>query len=209
MKRFYMGLLIGLIVGAVAVISSTAAAQTVINNMIGKTIDGQYPVSISGETLTNPAIVVDGTSYLPVRQFGQKAGYIVTFDPEGEITLEPDLSKIAIIHGKSTESKKWEDDMNAKNKLEADKMNVIINLGNDIKKKNNEIKLAEERIKTTKDRADTHPPLVTTGADVPYKESSQYQKDLESIAKDEAEINRLKAEIAVLEAEKAALEAQQ
>lgn len=68
--------------------SSFAIASTTIVNMIGKTIQGQFPVSVDGVTLTNPAIVVDGTSFLPVRQFGETVGYAVYFDTEGGVRLE-------------------------------------------------------------------------------------------------------------------------
>jgi hypothetical protein len=81
----------GLIVGALLMTAGTAFAEDIVNgvtNLVGKTIQGQFPVTVDGETIEMPAIVVDGTSFLPVRKFAETVGYAVYFDPEGEILLE-------------------------------------------------------------------------------------------------------------------------
>ncbi len=83
MKKFVMGLIIGVVITA----TGTAFADD-IAALVGKTIQGQFPVTVDGEKLEMPAIVVDGTSFLPVRSFGESVGYAVYFDTEGAIRLE-------------------------------------------------------------------------------------------------------------------------
>jgi hypothetical protein len=89
-KKFFMGLLIGIIVAT----TGTVFADD-IKSLIGKTIDGQFPVSVSGNKIGD-AIVVEGTSYLPVRSFGESVGYAVYFDPEGAVRLEKQATPEAI-----------------------------------------------------------------------------------------------------------------
>jgi peptidoglycan hydrolase CwlO-like protein len=86
LKKFSTFLL-GLVIGAAVVLSSTALADSTIKNLIGQTIQGQFPVTVDGAQLSNPAIVTDGTSFLPVREFGELVGYNVSFDPEGKVIL--------------------------------------------------------------------------------------------------------------------------
>jgi len=59
-----------------------------VTSLIGKTIQGAFPIQLEGKTLNNPAIVVDGTSYLPVRAFGEATGYEVSFDADLGISLK-------------------------------------------------------------------------------------------------------------------------
>lgn len=66
---------------------STAYAEE-IKSVVGKVIEGEFPVKVNGEILENKAIVVNGTSYLPVREFGEKLGFEVKFDADMGITLE-------------------------------------------------------------------------------------------------------------------------
>lgn len=81
-------LFIGFIAGALFMTAGSALAETVIKNLVGRTIEGQFPVRVDGAYIQNPAIVLDGTSFLPVKEFATTVGYAVYFDPEGEILLE-------------------------------------------------------------------------------------------------------------------------
>lgn len=74
MRRY----VIGGIIGAALTIGITAHAE--VSGMIGKVVDGVFPVNVEGELMDNEAIVIQGTSYLPVREFVEKLGYEVSFD---------------------------------------------------------------------------------------------------------------------------------
>lgn len=205
MKKY----LIGFIIGAMLMLSGTALAGTTIKNMVGSVIQGQFPVSVDNVVLGNPAIVIDGVSYLPVRQFAETIGYVVNFDPEGAINLEPDLSKISIIHGMSKEAKKWEDDMKEKTRLENLNNEDVNRIQSDLKLKTDQVKQAQDRIirneakmKDSREffEANKKPDDPTT-----YESRTIYTKFMELINVDKAEIIRLTAE---LEAKKAELLAQ-
>jgi hypothetical protein len=59
--------------------------------MIGKVVDGTFNVKVGDKTLDTPAIVIEGTSYLPVRAFGDATGYDVGFDSNLGITMTPKM----------------------------------------------------------------------------------------------------------------------
>jgi hypothetical protein len=82
MKKFIFGLLVGVTITA----AGTAYADE-ISNVIGKTIQGQYPVKIEGKQLSTQAVVVDGTSYLPVRAVGEALDMDVKFNADLGIEL--------------------------------------------------------------------------------------------------------------------------
>ena len=79
--------LIGAIAGFLLSFSFTVYGEE-FASLVGREIQGEFPVKVDGELLKNKAIVVDGTSYLPVREFGEKLGYKVGFDPEDGVTLD-------------------------------------------------------------------------------------------------------------------------
>lgn len=82
MKKFVMGL----IIGAGFMFSMSVNAEGVAN-FVGKTIQGQFPVKVNGETIDNPGIVIDGVSYLPTRTIAEIAGFEVKFNSESGIEL--------------------------------------------------------------------------------------------------------------------------
>ncbi|WP_166239838.1 hypothetical protein [Paenibacillus turpanensis] len=77
MKKFAFGL----ILGAGLAFTASAHAET-IETAVGKVIEGTFSVKVDGRPLQQQAIVVEGTSYLPVREFADVTGYEVTFNPE-------------------------------------------------------------------------------------------------------------------------------
>lgn len=82
--------LIGFIVGVVLMLGTSVFAEEVkdvTKNLIGRVIQGQFDVTVDGTKLTNPVIVIDGTSFAPVREFGESIGYEVLFDTEGGVIL--------------------------------------------------------------------------------------------------------------------------
>ncbi|MEC0229912.1 hypothetical protein [Paenibacillus alba] len=83
MKKYILGGITGFLVA-----TTLSAHAEEITSMIGKTIQGAFPFQIEGKTLGTPAIVVDGTSYLPVRAFGEATGYEVSFNADLGISLK-------------------------------------------------------------------------------------------------------------------------
>jgi hypothetical protein len=87
MKKYIVGMVFGIFLSL-----STSVYAEEIKTLIGRAIEGEFPVHINGRTLTNKAIVIDGTSYLPVREFGEAVGYDVKFDADLGISLEKKLT---------------------------------------------------------------------------------------------------------------------
>jgi hypothetical protein len=85
MKKYTFGIL-GLFIGFALATTIGAYAQEA-KTVIGQVIDGAFAVKIDGKQLDNPAIVVQGTSYLPVREFSEATGYNVKFDADLGIEL--------------------------------------------------------------------------------------------------------------------------
>lgn len=97
MKKF----LIGIIVGAVLSFSASVYADD-IASLVGKEIQGEFPVKVNGEKLANNAAVVDGTSYLPVRAIGDALNMEVSFDPEQGIELKEKVEQAPVTDDKLT-----------------------------------------------------------------------------------------------------------
>lgn len=74
------------VMGIALSISVTAFAEEV-QSLIGRTIEGQFPVKVNGEQLSVQAIVIDGTSYLPVRAVGEALNLEIKFDSDLGIEL--------------------------------------------------------------------------------------------------------------------------
>lgn len=83
MKKFILGAL----VGASIMAAGSAYADDIVDSIVGKTIQGQFPVKISGKSLDTQAAVIDGTSYLPVRVIGEALNLEVKFDADLGIEL--------------------------------------------------------------------------------------------------------------------------
>lgn len=79
--------LIGILIGAAFSISATTYAAD-ITSLIGKAVQGVFPVTVDGDVLPKTAIVIDGTSYLPVRAIGDAIGYDVSFTADLGIELK-------------------------------------------------------------------------------------------------------------------------
>ncbi|WP_159882781.1 hypothetical protein [Paenibacillus puerhi] len=85
MKRWsYISL--GIIIGIAGSITVSAGAEN-IQTLVGKKIDGEFPVTLNGKILESSAGVIEGTSYLPVRAIGEALDLTVTFDQIQGIVL--------------------------------------------------------------------------------------------------------------------------
>lgn len=83
MKKYIIGALFG-----IALTLSTNVFADDIKSLIGKSIQGEFPVSVNGESLDKKAIVIDGTSFLPVKAVGDSLNLDVTFDKKTGISLK-------------------------------------------------------------------------------------------------------------------------
>lgn len=80
-------LLIGLFIGMALMLASNAFADD-IKSLIGATIQGEFPVAINGNALEKKAVVINGSSYVPVRAIGDALRMDVSFDAELGIELK-------------------------------------------------------------------------------------------------------------------------
>jgi hypothetical protein len=85
MRRFWIGLAL------VLVLLGTTMTYAEGINMIGKKVDATCPVFINGHQLANDAIVIDGTSYIPVRPTADTFGFIASFVNK-TVVLSPKLA---------------------------------------------------------------------------------------------------------------------
>ncbi|WP_379161661.1 hypothetical protein [Paenibacillus sp. sgz5001063] len=66
----------GFLAGAILMVSTQAIGAS--SSLVGKTIQAEYTVKVYGKKLADPAIVINGKSYVPVRAIGELAGYRVS-----------------------------------------------------------------------------------------------------------------------------------
>lgn len=90
MKKFFAGL----IIGAGLMFSLSASADSL--SKVGKVVQGEMEVRVNGQTLDTAAIVVDGSSFLPVRAMAGAIGGSVNFDGKSVdvVMVEPKEEKV-------------------------------------------------------------------------------------------------------------------
>lgn len=81
MKKFTFSLLCFFLIFGASVYAES------IQVYIGKKIEGQFPVSMNGEKVEQPGLVIEGVSYLPVRVIGEMMECEVLFIDQ-EIILD-------------------------------------------------------------------------------------------------------------------------
>lgn len=82
MKKYVIGTVFGFC------LSLGVGASAEVVNMVGKVVDGAFPVTVNGSKVEAPAIVIEGTSYLPVRAMGDALNMNVSFDPNMGVELK-------------------------------------------------------------------------------------------------------------------------
>lgn len=82
MRKYIVGFIIGVFMTA----SVSAYADNIVS-LVGKQVQGEFLVMVNGKELPQKAVVIDGSSYAPVRAIGESAGYDVGFDPNRGIDL--------------------------------------------------------------------------------------------------------------------------
>ncbi|MEK0313747.1 hypothetical protein [Cohnella sp. 56] len=73
-KSFIVGFFAGVMM--TASVSSFAATSSV----VGKKVQGEFTVVVDGAALSQKAVVIDGSSYAPLRSVGDSTGYDVSFE---------------------------------------------------------------------------------------------------------------------------------
>jgi len=86
MKKFSY-ILVGMIAGVVLSLSVTAYADN-IKSLIGKVVKNEAVVKVNGKEVEKKAVVIDGSSFLPVRAFSDATGYSISFSEQGDILLD-------------------------------------------------------------------------------------------------------------------------
>jgi len=81
MKKMFVGILIG----AFLTLSTTALASGV-SDLIGKKVDGVKNVSLNGDSI-GQAVIIQGKSYLPVRDLAEGYGSKIEIQKGGDILL--------------------------------------------------------------------------------------------------------------------------
>jgi hypothetical protein len=99
MKKFVLGMLIGIGLS----LGVTAYAADIVS-LIGKKVDGSFPLIINNVRADKDVLVIDGTSYLPVRSAAALFGYDVSFNADlmvlltkkSEATIKNDTEKESV-----------------------------------------------------------------------------------------------------------------
>lgn len=102
-KKMYM--FIGALLGVLLATSGGAAADQV-KSLVGKTVAGVYNVRVNGTTLSENAIAVDGTAYVPLRSISESLGAnlavkwktieIATGTPSSNVVVKEQSQAIAL-----------------------------------------------------------------------------------------------------------------
>jgi hypothetical protein len=82
MKKIVLGMLIGIGLS----LGFTAYADDIVS-LIGKKVDGSFPLLINNIRADKDVLVIDGTSYLPVRSAAALFGYDVSFNADLMVIL--------------------------------------------------------------------------------------------------------------------------
>lgn len=77
MRRYIIGALFG-----IALTLSASAFADEVKSLIGLEVKGEMQVYVDSKPLEDSAIIVNDTSYLPVRNYADSTGYKVTFNGE-------------------------------------------------------------------------------------------------------------------------------
>jgi hypothetical protein len=88
MKKYLIGAIVGFM------LSLGVGAHAEVISMIGKVIDGSFPIKINGNTLQNPAITIEGVSYVPTREFAESLGAQVKFNADLGIEVAPSSTPV-------------------------------------------------------------------------------------------------------------------
>lgn len=144
MKKYIIGALFGFLLS----IAFTAGAAEIKNIMIGKVIQGSFPLIIDGVQAEKDVIVVDKTSYIPVKVAGELFGYDVSFidstvklNPIEGIVNSDKLIELQLAELAKKEQKDMDDEAQLKNEKEKERLQIRLD---ELHKKGEELLKADE-----------------------------------------------------------------
>lgn len=125
MKRFSI-----LIASVILLLSLSPAVYAEVHNMIGKKVQGQFSVKVNGVEIDVQAIVIDGTSYLPVRAIGEALNKEVKFS--SDLGIEVNDKEVPKVSGQVERQQTSEEDAEIIKNVEAqiDRFKAIISENN-------------------------------------------------------------------------------
>lgn len=181
---FFAGILAG----------TTAFAAS--SSLVGKKIEREVSIEVDGQKIETEAIVVNGTTYVPVRSVGEMSGYKVTYkggvvrmQSSGEaMETTPDTNE-----GKEIPSPAREEDLDSQIK---GKRNIMSS-------NNAEIEKQKAAIENSKKSFEEYAIYKEQG--LKFEDSVTYKEAVKYIGELEAKNETLKREIEELERQKAEL----
>lgn len=85
MRKYIIGAIIGFC------LSLGIGAHAEVSSFVGRVIEGAFPVTYEDAPIGD-GLVIDGTTYLPVRKLGEAMDLAVFFDPEMGVSLKKVIS---------------------------------------------------------------------------------------------------------------------
>jgi hypothetical protein len=198
-------IVVSFIVGFLLAIGASVAYAEV-QGMIGKRIDGQFPLKVGDQFTDIPAITIEGVSYIPLRAAGELFGATVAWI-DGEISMIPN-QKIDIREDIQEAAQREQEEFERQSRERTERIEQYARARNEIK---SEIELLQFKIKhlqreiQSREEGLKNPPLFAA-PNVPYEGSDLQKKHQEDLANLKAELADLEAQLAELETQLAELE---
>lgn len=86
MRKYVIGAIVGFC------LSIGVGAHAEVSSLVGRVIEGVFPVTYNAAPIGD-ALVLDGTTYLPVRKLGEAMGLNVAFDADLGVSLTKTVSE--------------------------------------------------------------------------------------------------------------------
>lgn len=99
MKKFIVGLILG-----ISLTLAIGVQADGLKSFVGLKIENQFSVTVDGMTIAEPALVVEGRSYLPARKIAEIAGFEVGFSSEAGVSLtsKQETEEIPLLEAETT-----------------------------------------------------------------------------------------------------------
>lgn len=206
-KRIVVSFIAGILVAI-----GTSVVHADVASLIGKRIDGQFPIRVNGELSEVPAITIDGVSYIPLRAAGELFGAKVSWI-DGEIQMnklpESQLTPEELAEKARTEQEEFDKQTRAINEKikEQERTQSLFEINSRIEFVQGRINYLNNEIEQHQKKMELEPGSASIdGGFIPYKETEQYQKDLEKLESLRSQLAKLEAELEELQQKKAKLE---
>ncbi|PNQ79708.1 stalk domain-containing protein [Paenibacillus sp. F4] len=193
-KKMYM--FIGALLGVLLATSGGAAADQV-KSLVGKTVAGVYNVRVNGTTLSENAIAVDGTAYVPLRSISESLGAnlavkgktieIATGTPSSNVVVKEQSQAIAL---KDNPYTNWSKELIVKHIGTVEELIEILN--NNIKKYEKSLTDIDRKIGA----AGHDQRLIERFEKSATKTKKELQESKDSLLEHKKELEQLKAALA-------------